>query len=66
MKFVRSVSGTWHKWIEDIDGLARTECNRLVKPKKYVEAEHTSGQIVRRPVVFGSGAMCCGGCRWYL
>ena len=72
LKLVKSVSGTWHIWHSDIDGLARTDCDRLVKPRKYatIEWKHPSPRFPVRSVidngttVFIKPWSCCCQCHW--
>jgi hypothetical protein len=61
LEVVRSVSGTWHIWHSDIDGLARTECNRLVKVWKRAQIARPAGLL---PVLFARKKMCSE-CDWY-
>jgi hypothetical protein len=74
MRLVKSVSGTWHIWHSDVYPypLVRTDCDRLIKSKKFAEVEWTPlepGERWTFPIGMSQReydyAAWCTCCHWY-
>jgi hypothetical protein len=73
MRLVKSVSGTWHIWHSGVYPypLVRTDCDRLIKSKKFAEVEWTPlepGERWTFPIGMSQReyyAAWCTCCHWY-